>query len=212
MSKKDRLKAQKEKQDKLKKQAELEEKLEKEEYDKGKKESRSVRKMKKQRGIKDEPAYYLVLKLLMLAGFGYSAFFYGLITIIGITGKYIEPTPPKWVLWFFIVSVMSMTAGLFLTFFKKYFLAFGFNIVGMALYLKGGSYLINKISSYLETHTVEPDLMDMDKTYKWRFYPVILIGVLAAAFLIITIIRLILIRKRQQLIKDTAPVKSIVED
>ena len=40
------------------------------------------------------------------------------------------------------------------TLFKKYFLAFGFNIVGMALYLKGGNYLINKISSYLETHTV----------------------------------------------------------
>ncbi len=212
MSKKDRLKAQKARQDKQKKQAELEERLEKEEYDKGEKQSRSVKKMKKQRGIKDEPFYYLILKLLMLAGFGYSAFFYGLITIIGITGKYIEPTPPKWVLWFFVGSVAAMTAGLFLTFFKKYFIAFAFNVGGMAFYLKGGSFLINKIKSYLETHTVEPDLMDMDKTYMWRFYPVILIGVLSAVLLVITIIRLILIRKRQQLIKDTAPVKSIVED
>ena len=212
MSKKDRLKAQKAKQERIRRQAELEEKREKEDFEEGRKESRSVRKMKKQGGIKDEGVYYLILKLLMLAGYGYSVFFYGFITIIGIVGKYIEPTPPKWVLWAFVAGVIAMTAGLFLTFFKKYFIAFALCVGGMAAYLKGGSYLINKIKDYLATHTVEPDLMDMDKDYMLRFYPVIVIGVISLALLVITIIRLILIRKRKQLIKDSAPVKSIVED
>ena len=212
MSKKDRLKAQKAKQDRLKKQAELEEKREKEEFEEGRKESRSVRKMKKKGGIKDEGVYYLILKLLMLAGYGYSVFFYGFITIIGITGKYIEPTPPKWVLWAFVAGVAAMTAGLFLTFFKKYFIAFPLCIGGMAAYLKGGSYLINKIKDYFATHTVEPALMDMDKDYMLRFYPVTVIGVISFALLVITVIRLMLIRKRKQQIKDSAPVKSIVED
>lgn len=212
MSKKDRLKAQKQKQERLKKQAELDEQKEKKEFESGSKESKAVRKMKRQRGIKDEPVYYMILKILMLAGYGYSVFFYGSITIIGILGKYIEPTPPKWVLWMFIGSWIGITVGLFLSFFKRYFSAFVLCEGGMIAYLQGATYMIEKIQLYLRSHTVEPELMDMDKEYMLRYYPVGIIGFISFVLLVITVIRLILIRRRKQQIKDSAPVKSIVEE
>ena len=96
MSKKDRLKAQKEKQDRLRKEAELEEQREREEA--RERQSRSAKKMmKKAKRTKPngEPVYYLILKLLMIVPFAYSGFFYGGVTIVGIMGKYIEPVPPK---------------------------------------------------------------------------------------------------------------------
>ena len=67
MSKKDRLKAQKEKQDRLRKEAELEEQREREEA--RERQSRSAKKMmKKAKRTKPngEPVYYLILKLLMI--------------------------------------------------------------------------------------------------------------------------------------------------
>ncbi|MBR1423255.1 MAG: hypothetical protein IJ571_07445 [Ruminococcus sp.] len=212
MSKKDRLKAQKQKQEKLKKQAELDELKQKEEYESGSKESKAVRKMKKQSGIKDEPFYYMILKIIMLLGYGYSVFFYGSITIIGILGKYIEPTPPKWVLWVFIGSWITITAGMFLSFFKRYFSAFVLCIGGMIAYLHGANYMIEKIQMYLRTHTVKPELMDMDKEYMLRYYPIGIVGFISFVLLVITVIRLLLIRMRKQQIKDTAPVRSIVEE
>ena len=98
MSKKDRLKAQKEKQDRLRKEEELEEQREREEA--RERQIRSAKKMmKKAKRTKPngEPVYYLILKLLMIVPFAYSGFFYGGVTIVGIMGKYIEPVPPKWV-------------------------------------------------------------------------------------------------------------------
>ena len=81
MSKKDRLKAQKEKQDRLRKEEELEEQREREEA--RERQSRSAKKMmKKAKRTKPngEPVYYLILKLLMIVPFAYSGFFYGGVT------------------------------------------------------------------------------------------------------------------------------------
>ena len=121
MSKKDRLKAQKEKQDRLRKEEELEEQREREEA--RERQSRSAKKMmKKAKRTKPngEPVYYLILKLLMIVPFAYSGFFYGGVTIVGIMGKYIEPVPPKWVLWAMAAGVVVMFAGILFAFFKKY--------------------------------------------------------------------------------------------
>ena len=86
MSKKDRLKAQKEKQDRLRKEEELEEQREREEA--RERQSRSAKKMmKKAKRTKPngEPVYYLILKLLMIVPFAYSGFFYGGVTIVGLS-------------------------------------------------------------------------------------------------------------------------------
>lgn len=66
-----------------------------------------------------EPVYYLILKLLMIVPFAYSGFFYGGVTIVGIMGKYIEPVPPKWVLWAMSAGVVVMFAGILFAFFKN---------------------------------------------------------------------------------------------
>ena len=92
MSKKDRLKAQKEKQDRLRKEEELEEQREREEA--RERQSRSAKKMmKKAKRTKPngEPVYYLILKLLMIVPFAYSGFFYGGVTIVGIMGSIESP-------------------------------------------------------------------------------------------------------------------------
>ena len=59
--------------------------------------------------------------------------FYGGVTIVGIMGKYIEPVPPKWVLWAMAAGVVVMFAGILFAFSKiyrfLYNLALGHDIV-----------------------------------------------------------------------------------
>ena len=199
MSKKDRLKAQKEKQDRLRKEEELEEQREREEA--RERQSRSAKKMmKKAKRTKPngEPVYYLILKLLMIVPFAYSGFFYGGVTIVGIMGKYIEPVPPKWVLWAMAAGVVVMFAGILFAFFK------------MISFLKAGGYLIKRIQDKLSNSAVDQSLQNMDKEYMWRFYPIIGVAVISATLLICTIIRKLIERKRLQRERDNAPVESII--
>ena len=211
MSKKDRLKAQKEKQDRLRKEAELEEQREREEA--RERQSRSAKKMmKKAKRTKPngEPVYYLILKLLMIVPFAYSGFFYGGVTIVGIMGKYIEPVPPKWVLWAMAAGVVVMFAGILFAFFKKYIVSFILSLGGMISFLKAGGYLIKRIQDKLSNSAVDQALQNMDKEYMGRFYPIIGVAVISAALLICTIIRKLIERKRLQRERDNAPVESII--
>ena len=195
MSKKDRLKAQKEKQDRLRKEEELEEQREREEA--RERQSRSAKKMMKK-------------KLLMIVPFAYSGFFYGGVTIVGIMGKYIEPVPPKWVLWAMAAGVVVMFAGILFAFFKKYIVSFILSLGGMISFLKAGGYLIKRIQDKLSNSAVDQSLQNMDKEYMWRFYPIIGVAVISATLLICTIIRKLIERKRLQRERDNAPVESII--
>ncbi|WP_302211077.1 hypothetical protein [uncultured Ruminococcus sp.] len=212
MSKKDRLKAQKEKQDRLKKEAELEEQREREEA--REKQSRSAKKMmKKAKRVKPngEPVYYLILKLIMIVPFAYSGFFYGGVTIVGIIGKYIEPVPPKWVLWAMAAGIVAMFAGILFAFFKKYIVSFVLSVGGTVSFLKAGGYLIKRIQDKLSTTAVDQSLQNMDKEYMWRFYPIIGVAVISTVLLICTVIRKLMERKRFQRERDNAPVESIID-
>lgn len=212
MSKKDRLKAQKEKQDRLKKEAELEEQREREEA--REKQSRSSKKMmKKAKRVKPngEPVYYLILKLIMIVPFAYSGFFYGGVTIVGIIGKYIEPVPPKWVLWAMAAGIVAMFAGILFAFFKKYIVSFVLSVGGTVSFLKAGGYLIKRIQDKLSTTAVDQSLQNMDKEYMWRFYPIIGVAVISTVLLICTVIRKLMERKRLQRERDNAPVESIID-
>ena len=135
MSKKDRLKAQKEKQDRLRKEEELAYVAQK-----NPKEMKKMMKKAKRTKPNGEPVYYLILKLLMIVPFAYSGFFYGGVTIVGIMGKYIEPVPPKWVLWAMAAGVVVMFAGILFAFFKKYIVSFILSLGGMISFLKAGGY------------------------------------------------------------------------
>lgn len=212
MSKKDRLKAQKEKQDRLKKEAELEEQREREEA--REKQSRSAKKMmKKAKRVKPngEPVYYLILKLIMIVPFAYSGFFYGGVTIVGIIGKYIEPVPPKWVLWAMAAGIVAMFAGILSAFFKKYIVSFVLSVGGTVSFLKAGGYLIKRIQDKLSTTAVDQSLQNMDKEYMWRFYPIVGVAVISTVLLICTVIRKLMERKRLQRERDNAPVESIID-
>lgn len=212
MSKKDRLKAQKEKQDRLKKEAELEEQREREEA--REKQSRSAKKMmKKAKRVKPngEPVYYLILKLIMIVPFAYSGFFYGGVTIVGIIGKYIEPVPPKWVLWAMAAGIVAMFAGILFAFFKKYIVSFVLSVGGTVSFFKAGGYLIKRIQDKLSTTAVDQSLQNMDKEYMWRFYPIVGVAVISTVLLICTVIRKLMERKRLQRERDNAPVESIID-
>lgn len=212
MSKKDRLKAQKEKQDRLKKEAELEEQREREEA--REKQSRSAKKMmKKAKRVKPngEPVYYLILKLIMIVPFAYSGFLYGGVTIVGIIGKYIEPVPPKWVLWAMAAGIVAMFAGILFAFFKKYIVSFVLSVGGTVSFLKAGGYLIKRIQDKLSTTAVDQSLQNMDKEYMWRFYPIVGVAVISTVLLICTVIRKLMERKRLQRERDNAPVESIID-
>ncbi|WP_294450960.1 hypothetical protein [uncultured Ruminococcus sp.] len=212
MSKKDRLKAQKEKQDRLKKEAELEEQREREEA--REKQSRSAKKMmKKAKRVKPngELVYYLILKLIMIVPFAYSGFFYGGVTIVGIIGKYIEPVPPKWVLWAMAAGIVAMFAGILFAFFKKYIVSFVLSVGGTVSFLKAGGYLIKRIQDKLSTTAVDQSLQNMDKEYMWRFYPIVGVAVISTVLLICTAIRKLMERKRLQRERDNAPVESIID-
>lgn len=212
MSKKDRLKAQKEKQDRLKKEAELEEQREREEA--REKQSRSAKKMmKKAKRVKPngEPVYYLILKLIMIVPFAYSGFFYGGVTIVGIIGKYIEPVPPKWVLWAMAAGIVAMFAGILFAFFKKYIVSFILSVGGTVSFLKAGGYLIKRIQDKLSTTAVDQSLQNMDKEYMWRFYPIIGVAAISTVLLICTVIRKLMERRRLQRERDNAPVESIID-
>lgn len=212
MSKKDRLKAQKEKQDRIKKEAELEEQREREEA--REKQSRSAKKMmKKAKRVKPngEPVYYLILKLIMIVPFAYSGFFYGGVTIVGIIGKYIEPVPPKWVLWAMAAGIVAMFAGILFAFFKKYIVSFVLSVGGTVSFLKAGGYLIKRIQDKLSTTAVDQSLQNMDKEYMWRFYPIVGVAVISTVLLICTVIRKLMERRRLQRERDNAPVESIID-
>lgn len=157
-----------------------------------------------------EPVYYLILKLLMIVPFAYSGFFYGGVTIVGIMGKYIEPVPPKWVLWAMAAGVVVMFAGILFAFFKKYIVSFILSLGGMISFLKAGGYLIKRIQDKLSNSAVDQSLQNMDKEYMWRFYPIIGVAVISALLLICTIIRKLIERKRLQRERDNAPVESII--
>lgn len=207
MSKKEKLKAQKEKQTIRQKELEEEERLEK--LEAKEKQSKAAAKMLKK--SKREPVICLVLKILMLIPYGYSVFFYGGVTVTGIFLKYIEPVPPKWVAYVMIAGAVLIGAGIIFSFFKKYIVSFILLCGGTFSFLKGGFYMINKIRSKLENSAVEPSLEHMDKEYMRYYYPAASIAVIALILLIIALFRKARNQKRIQHEKDTAPVKSIIE-
>ena len=79
--------------------------------------------------------------------------------------------------------------------------------------MKGAVHIINRISERLENYSgANPDLMDMDRDYMLYYYPIMIITLLSFILAAITVVKRIKKKKRLQLERDNAPVKSIVDE
>ena len=206
MSKKDRLKAQSQKQLIEKREREEEEREEREAAKA--RQSKSARKMMKKAKYGrygKEPVMVLIIRLLMLLPFAWSGVYYGLIMIFGTFFGYINPQPPTWVGW-------CMLAGIIVEFVKKHIPAFVLVSAGTALYLRASQYFIDYLSGRLEIVYVEEAMRDIDREYMKHHYPMAAVAALELIILVWWTILKILAKKRLKHERETAPVKSIVED
>lgn len=214
MSKKDRLKAQKEKQYKLNREMEL---LEQQEIQDAKVEtSRSAKKYRKKANKESRKNYdgilLMALKLIMLVPFVYSGIFYCLVTVAGIAMGEMNQIPQKIAVYMGMGSLV-MLVGIFFTFFKKYIAGFVIIFAGTVSYMKSASYIVHKISKKLETYSgANPDLMSMDKDYMWFYYPIMIVTAISLIMAFVATVKKVRKKKRLQRERDNAPVKSIVED
>lgn len=212
MSKKQRLKAQKEKQDRLKKELEEYEKEKKEEAkERSSKSAAKMRKKASRRKAFGEPVYVFLLKLLMIIPYGYSGFFYGGVLTVGVFAGYIEDKPPKWVGWCVLLGSIAIGVGVLLAFLKKYKASFALAVIGTVPYMKSARYMINKTKEYLAKKAVEPSLQNLDKTYMKWYYPILGVVFLSAVLLIIDLIGKHKRKKKLRYEQETAPVESIVD-
>ncbi|MBR1740230.1 MAG: hypothetical protein IJ737_08045 [Ruminococcus sp.] len=212
MSKKDRLDAQKKKQDILRREQEEQERLEKEEAQH--KRSKAARRFAKQAKRKNgsDPSAFFLLKLLMLVPFAYSGIFYGGVVLSGIWLGYIEPPPPSWVGWSMLAGIILIGAGIVIEFFRRHIISFGTIAAGTVFYMRSAGYLIGKIKDRLDKYYVDPDRQNMDKEYMGYFYPMYGVIVISLVILAAWTVRKAIEAKKQRHERDTAPVKSIIDD
>lgn len=213
MSKKDRLKAQAEKQIQARREQEEQEREEREAA--RHKQSRSAKKMMKKAKhgrYGKEPIGFMILKLLMLVPFAYSGLYYGLIMISGTLLGYIEPQPPEWVLWFMLIGELLVLAGIVVEFFKKHIPSFVAIAVGTGLFVRASKYFVDYIRARFEEVYVTASLEGMDTDYIKHLYPMIAVAAISLIILIWWIVLKILAARRKKRLRDTAPVRSIVDD
>ena len=159
-----------------------------------------------------EPWMFMVIKLLMLLPFAWSGIYYGLIMIFGTFGGYIEPQPPAWVGWCMLAGDIIVLGGILTEFFKKHIPAFVVIAVGTGLYLRAAQYFIDYLTDRLDKVWVEEEMQSINTDYMKHHYPMAAVAALELIILVWWIILKLLASRKAKLLRDTAPVKSIVED
>ncbi|MCD7741478.1 MAG: hypothetical protein LUI06_04675 [Ruminococcus sp.] len=207
MSKKSRLKKQKEKQVEMKKLADLEE-LEEIEAAKHR-ESKGAKKMRRRARRGYANVLMILFTILMLAAFLYSGFFYGGVTIVGAVGGAAEFIPKKTALIMGIGDCL-MVIGIVLCFCKKYKVQAIFSLSGSLAYLYAGHKIILDIQQRMEEVYVEEELQNMDRDYMLYYYPILILTLFSLVLLIISIVKAIKKKRRDKHEADNAPVESIV--
>ncbi|NLZ45986.1 MAG: hypothetical protein GX896_04775 [Clostridiales bacterium] len=213
MSKKDRLRREKEKQLKQQKELEKEEILLKS----ANIESKASKKYKKTSTKVKEPVYFLVMKFAQLLVFGYSGFYWGGVLILAIVfdliNRYSFSTVSNITAVFIACGVVVMCASLVLGFLKKYTTAFVVSIVGLVAYLYGVNQFIIPIKNEIgDKAVVNSNLLTLDEQWMRRCYPIIVFTVISFIMFIIKVIQGVIKKKKEKEKMDNAPVKSIVSD
>ena len=216
MNKKERLKKQAQKQLAEKKRTEIAEQAEIKQH-------KESRKLKKYRSSKQseklhakEPKYYLYLKLLQLVPFGYSVVFWGGVLVIGILGNMINQYEFSQVsnatAVYIIVSAVVLALSFVLSIFRKYIFAFPAALVGTVIYFNAARSFIEPITKYLDEKAVSEELLELDKLWMERCYPVWVFALLSFALLADSVVRFLIKRKIEKDKRNNAPVRSIVSD
>lgn len=208
MSKKDRLKKEKEKQLLSQKKEELAERELAENF----KESKSVKKYKNKKPA--EPKFFLVSKLLMLVPLGWSGFWGGVMSIaivLNLVNDFEFSQFTKKTALLIVGGVLIMAIALVLEFLRKYLSGFVVSVVGAIVYIKGINQFVNPIDKYLETHLVD-SLEGYTDLWKIRCYPMWACVVISAVTFAVAVILKLVEKKKVKQKQDNAPVKSIVSD
>lgn len=209
MSKKDRLKKEKEKQLEMMKKSEQVEKEYKENFT----ESKIAKKYKK-KTRPSEPKFYLVSKLLMLIPLGWSAFWGGVMSIailMGLVNEFDFTQFTKKTAVIIVGGIFVLVIALALEFWRKYILGFVMSLAGCVLYIKGVNQFVKPIEEYLVTHVVD-SLEGYTDLWKMRCYPMWIFVAISALILAVKMISKLVEKKKAKAKLDNAPVKSIISD
>lgn len=153
------------------------------------------------------------VKLLMLAVYGYSVFFWGSVTLVtGIGGGYDgDFAPPAWVLALMGTGWLALTAAMVLSYLKKDITAFLLSAAGTAAFLWAAGWFVSTIRELLETKDVAADLFEMDSEYIRRYFPAAAIPVLALVPAVLGAAKILKKHRQKKEQQQNQPVKSVAE-
>lgn len=163
--------------------------------------------------MKKEPLPILLIKIVMLASFLYSGFFYGGVTVVGVyTGAMTVTEKGALTLGSanaMLAGILIMLLGLMIAFFKKYIISFLASVGGALIYLYVAYERVIKFAS--GRVSASGDVNPQTKYMLW-YYPIAVFA--AGSFVLLTVSVIMKIKKKRRLreMRDNAPVKSIVED
>ncbi len=165
------------------------------------------------RFMNKEPLLFMLIKLIMLASFVYSGFFYGGVTVVGVyTGAMTVTEKGALTLSsanVMLIGILLMLIGLVLVFLKRYIVSFILSISGVLLFLYVAYERVIKFAA--GRVSASGDLNPQTKYMLW-YYPIAVFAAGAFAFLIIKIVMTVMKNKRIRKIKDNAPTKSIIDE
>lgn len=163
--------------------------------------------------MKKEPLTLLIIKIIMLASFLYSGFFYGGVTVVGVyTGAMTVTEKGALTLGSanaMLIGILLMLAGLILAFFKRYIISFIASISGMLIYLYVAYERVIKFAA--QRVSASGDLNPQTKYMLW-YYPIAAFAAGSLALLTVSIVIGVNKKRKARKMRDNAPVKSIVED
>lgn len=163
--------------------------------------------------MKKEPLTLLIIKIIMLASFLYSGFFYGGVTVVGVyTGAMTVTEKGALTLGSanaMLIGILLMLAGLILAFFKRYIISFIASISGTLIYLYVAYERVIKFAA--QRVSASGDLNPQTKYMLW-YYPIAAFAAGSLALLTVSIVIGVNKKRKARKMRDNAPVKSIVED
>lgn len=163
--------------------------------------------------MKKEPLTLLIIKIIMLASFLYSGFFYGGVTVVGVyTGAMTVTEKGALTLGSanaMLIGILLMLAGLILAFFKRYIISFIASISGTLIYLYVAYERVIKFAA--QRVSASGDLNPQTKYMLW-YYPIAAFAAGSVALLTVSIVIGVNKKRKARKMRDNAPVKSIIED
>ena len=160
--------------------------------------------------VHKEPALVNAAKLLMLIPFIYSGVFYtGTVLMLISNGSFEAPRRVSAAL---SAGTVLVSSGIATAFFRRYYLSFIQAAAGAFVHFRGAHHIVIMIRKKLDTHSVGADLVLMDREYMLHLYPLALTAVIALGLAVWAMVVQIKEYRQDRHMRETAPVKSIIDD